>query len=204
MNYGETLAYWYLRLNGFFPLVDFVLHKHEETVTHSADCDILAVRHPHTYEAVGGLSSDWDQKLTELSINPVEGTVGIIVEVKTGKNTSDSRENITKSFSRARVEYAIQRLGFWPQQEARRIANELNTKSNYKEGGFQVVKLLIADDMPDSRHDSWGKLTLKDVDEFIYNRFSLYNQKFSDRHHFPSDLMQYMIWKERTLRCQRG
>ncbi len=26
MNYGETLAYWYLRFNGFFPIVDFVHH----------------------------------------------------------------------------------------------------------------------------------------------------------------------------------
>ncbi len=27
MNYAETLAYWYLRLNGFFPLKNFVLHS---------------------------------------------------------------------------------------------------------------------------------------------------------------------------------
>jgi hypothetical protein len=26
MNYGETLTYWYLRLNGFFLLRNFVLH----------------------------------------------------------------------------------------------------------------------------------------------------------------------------------
>lgn len=27
MNYGETLAYWYLRLNGFFLLNNFVVHR---------------------------------------------------------------------------------------------------------------------------------------------------------------------------------
>jgi hypothetical protein len=27
MNHGEELVYWYLRLNGFFPLSNFVVHK---------------------------------------------------------------------------------------------------------------------------------------------------------------------------------
>lgn len=59
-NYGETVAYWYLRLNGFFPLTRFVLHRNEETIAHSADCDLLAIRMPHTYEVVGGNKIDWD------------------------------------------------------------------------------------------------------------------------------------------------
>ena len=27
MNFGESLAYWYFRLNGFIPLTNFVLHR---------------------------------------------------------------------------------------------------------------------------------------------------------------------------------
>ncbi len=26
MNYGETIAFWHLRLNGFFPLANLVVH----------------------------------------------------------------------------------------------------------------------------------------------------------------------------------
>ena len=29
MNFAEELVYWYLRLNGFFPITNFVLHRDE-------------------------------------------------------------------------------------------------------------------------------------------------------------------------------
>lgn len=47
-NYGEELAYWYLRLNGFFPITDFVFH----TIPYYADADILAVRPPNVREEI--------------------------------------------------------------------------------------------------------------------------------------------------------
>ena len=55
MNYGETLAYWYLRLNGFIPMRNFVLHPSvNATDKNSADSDLLAVRFLHVYEEIGG------------------------------------------------------------------------------------------------------------------------------------------------------
>ena len=30
MNFAEQLVYWYLRLNGFFPITNFVLHHGAE------------------------------------------------------------------------------------------------------------------------------------------------------------------------------
>jgi hypothetical protein len=46
VNFSEQLAYWYLRLNGFFPLTNFVLHHHGTGERHSSDADIVAVRFP--------------------------------------------------------------------------------------------------------------------------------------------------------------
>lgn len=37
MNFGEELAYWYLRLNGSFPRINFVYHKHDVS-EHSVGC----------------------------------------------------------------------------------------------------------------------------------------------------------------------
>jgi hypothetical protein len=34
MNSSEELAYWYLRLNGFFPLTNFVIHRHQAPRAH--------------------------------------------------------------------------------------------------------------------------------------------------------------------------
>lgn len=197
MNYGETLVYWYLRLNGFFPLVDFVLHRHDETITHSADCDVLAVRHPHTYEVIGGQTTDWDPKLSAMGISLCDRIIGIIVEVKTGHDSTDSRENIRRSFGNNRTRYAVQRLGFWPQENTAHIADVLNTEVSYQDDTFQVFKVLVADNMPPvEQPEKWKQLSLKDVEKFIVERFKKYqDQKHPDRLRFPSDLMQYMIWK---------
>lgn len=202
MNYGETLVYWYLRLNGFFPLVDFVLHRHEETITHSADCDVLAVRHPHTYEVIGGREPDWDLKLSDLGINLRDRVVGIIVEVKTGQDTAESRENVKRSFSNERTQYAVQRLGFWPQTDTADVVDALNTEVSYQDNTFQVFKLLVADKMPPvEQPEKWKQLSLKQIETFIVERFKKYqDQKHPDRLRFPSDLMQYMIWKSSTRR----
>jgi hypothetical protein len=73
MNYGETLAYWYLWLNGFFPLKNFVLHSSHRTkdaypsarfnnidpennYMQAVDSDLIAIRFPFVYEEVGGQS----------------------------------------------------------------------------------------------------------------------------------------------------
>lgn len=88
MNYAETLAYWYLRLNGFFPLKNFVLHssrreerlgregaEQNEGYIPGADCDLIAVRFPHVYEEIGGQprqeeaiednEGDWDKRFSD-------------------------------------------------------------------------------------------------------------------------------------------
>src|SRR5208283_1256962 len=81
MNYGEEIAYWYLRLNGFFPITNFVIHR-SERIPHTSDCDVLAVRMPDVYEEIGGKPEDWDQDFAmELGFDRV---LGVICEVKTG------------------------------------------------------------------------------------------------------------------------
>jgi hypothetical protein len=48
MNYGETNAYWYLRLNGFFLINNFVIHRTDE-IAYSSDIDILGIRLPYVF-----------------------------------------------------------------------------------------------------------------------------------------------------------
>src|SRR5688572_18351639 len=107
MNYGEAIAYWYLRLNGFFPITNFVIH-HSSKVRHSSDCDVLAIRLPFVYEEIGGNEDDWDESLSkELGF---DHTIGVICEVKTG---AYRLENI---FRPEYIAYSIARLGFMPKE----------------------------------------------------------------------------------------
>ena len=75
MNYGEELAYWYQRLNGFFPLSNFVVHR-SASIQYTSDVDALAVRPPHVYEEVGGRPEDWDADLARrLGLGPLNSCV---------------------------------------------------------------------------------------------------------------------------------
>ena len=72
MNYGEEISYWYFRLNGFFPLVNFVVHRTEET-RYSTDIDLLAVRFLKNVERI--------VKLTLLKNLPLKEVFNLLPEV---------------------------------------------------------------------------------------------------------------------------
>jgi len=203
MNYGETLASWYLRLNGFFTIPNYVLHQKKDVLAYSADCDIIAIRPPHIYEEIGGQPHDWDRKFEEFGIDIRTKTVGVIVEVKTGKFSKD--DITTGSFGPDRISYALKRLGFWPydteNMTIEEICTHLRTHPHFENDTHYVMKLLIADISAPIARLPIHQLSLKEVDTFISNRFELYKQKFPDRHFFPSDLMQYMIWKSTPREC---
>ena len=117
MNYGEEYACWYLRLNGFFPIQNFVIHKSSQ-VTHSSDCDILAVRPPYVYEEIGGKQKDWDGLL----INKLnfKCTIGVVCEVKTGNYDL----NI---FKPEYLRHSVGRLGFVDKAKIDKVTHELET-----------------------------------------------------------------------------
>jgi hypothetical protein len=202
-NYGETIAYWYLRLNGFFPLSRFVLHRHDLAVEHSADCDFLAIRHPNVYEVIGGQRMDWDlDRFTNWGIDLEQDAVGLFVEVKTGLRGADLEEGIERAFSADRITYAIQRTGFWPSDSASVIEKHLQSTPIFREDEHPMVfgKLLVSANEPRADHvPPHLYLPLIEADQFIINRMQLYKKhKFADRHFFPSDLIQYIIWKQTT------
>lgn len=184
MNYGEEHAYWYLRLNGFFPITNFVIHK-SGTVAHSSDCDVLAIRTPHVFEEIGGQEDDWDEWLTGML--DFNRTIGIICEVKTGKYKD------SQLFRKGNVEYCIGRLGFVPQQQLGRTANELrkqpfiNISSHY-----QLCKLLIANEGSDTERYFFANLG--SIISFIEKRVERYpKDKYGDRMFFSSLQFQAMI-----------
>lgn len=84
MNYSESLTYWYLRLNGFFPLSNLVLHRWNIGNHPSADTDLLAIRFPRVFEQIGGQQDDWDQQRFIGWGLRLDEPLALIVEVKSG------------------------------------------------------------------------------------------------------------------------
>lgn len=183
MNHGEAAAVWYLRLNGFFPLSNYVVHGSSK-VRNTAECDVLAVRPPFVYEEIGGTGGDWDPFLTKHV--DLTRTVGLICEVKSGDYTPATL------FRADVVEYAVGRLGLAPQEAVHQIAQGLQDHSLcVLKDGTTIGKLLIA---RDQRGGAYLFLGLRDVEQFLRNRVRKFAKvKYRDRVHFGATLFQSLI-----------
>jgi len=189
VNFGETLAYWYLRLNGFMPMRNFVLHRANIKAPQSADTDLLAVRFPYVYEEIGGKAADWDHEaFAQWHLN-LERAIILLVEVKTGGIAAEARW-----WRVPRICAAIRRLGIVDGAAAERIAAELEHTSVLEIEAWVLAKLLVTNEPFPS--ETWLNLTLAEADAFIINRIRRYkDEKDADRLRFPDELMQYLAWK---------
>jgi hypothetical protein len=109
MNYAEALGHWYLRLNGFFLLQNFVLHDYNEERC-TADADLLGVRMPFISEPVGGQPVDWD---IDAFGAWVWRTVSLWACVKGGHHAAGPGN----AFEEPRVRQAVDRLGFFTDED---------------------------------------------------------------------------------------
>lgn len=183
MNHGEEAAFWYLRLNGFFAITNFLVHASRDII-HTSDCDVLGVRLPFVYEEVGGRDDDWDPFLAK-NLN-LARPIGIICEVKSGDYT------LTELFREDVLRYSIARLGFIPVDGVRSVADALREVPVVAlADGTQIAKLLVA------RHEREGPFFMRgltEVEDFLQQRVKKYpKQKYGDRMFFGPVLFQTVI-----------
>ena len=188
-NYGEARAYWYLRLNGFFPLNNFVVHK-DSVVRHRADVDLLGVRPPHVFEEVGGQQDDWDPALRHKF--DLSQTLAWICEVKTG------RFDEKKLFRPDIVGRAVRRLGLVRLEEADTVVDTLletataTATATATLGAVTFAKVLFS---AEPRADGpYLNIPEAHIDKFVEGRIRRYPyEKYKSRMFFPSDLFQDAI-----------
>lgn len=185
MNYGETLAYWYLRLNGFFPLRNFVMHMPADRRQRS-DCDLLAVRFPGVSEEIGGQPHDWDRTSFERWGLSLDVPLVLVVQVKTGTEGEPG-----KAFTEDRLKQAIKRVGLWDRGTSNRIAEDLCKGPLLKTDKATAAKLLIASQPTEGA--TYLTMKLHEATSFIRQRFEKYSeQKVMDRLFFSDELIQFL------------
>lgn len=197
MNFGESLAYWYFRLNGFIPMTNFVLHRLDAPRRYNADADLLAIRFPHVFEEIGGKKDDWDHERFETwGLDHRNRTVCIISEIKTGRYTKDE---VNKAFSDQRVRYALQRMGVIPRDECDAVCSRLAGSAVVQHREFSFAKVLMAS--TGRRVEDFDGMTqcceieLEEAVDFIKRRMSRYpNEKEAARMFFSGDLIQFFAW----------
>lgn len=196
MNFAEQLTYWYLRLNGFIPLTNFVLHDDTDVAQprnedrhRTSDADLLAVRFAHVSERIGGNPDDWDRPHFEEWGIDLTQTLGFIVEVKSGGWSADDL-----AARHWRVVRGVQRLGMFADPVPHEVANELSDRTRTNRDGYVIAKLLVGThrqaDVP------WLYLDLRDAVRFIAQRMQRYDyRKHADRMFFDGDLIQFLAWR---------
>lgn len=187
LNSSEEQSYWYLRLNGFFLIDNFVIHK-SKNIDYSADADLIGIRTPFVYEEIGGQSKDWDKTLFQNF--DTKSLIGIICQVKGG--AIGDKELFPEPY----LSYSLDRLGLTADNSA--IAKELGESpivsfQNELGQNCQIAKLLITRDEP--KNDiNYLWLTLDSVYGFIRNRIKEYpKEKYADRNFFSSIGLQTII-----------
>lgn len=188
-NYGEELAFWYFRLNGFIPMTDLVLHHKRPQF--SSDCDLLAVRFPQPYEEIGGQTSDWDSNLLHKLGQKDNTTLITFVQVKTADE--DNPGSISEYFSN-HLEYLLGRVGAIPQKDIKKQTKSFNRMALLPWENFVFSKVLVHSGIHIRKSPPpWIELQFKDLAKFVFKRMDKYRpDKFSDRMFFPNNIVQMM------------
>lgn len=189
LNYGEEIAYWYLRFNGFFPIDNYVTHR-SRNIYNSSDIDIIAVRLPYVYEEIGGQPIDWDKSFFEPFVPNLP--IGVLCEVKTGKNFP-----INALFKPENVLHAVGRFGFidTSTDDYTKLESSVDQKKLTVCNKFQIAKVLFSKkDRLES--DRFFHFPLSHLKDFLQRRIRNYTEKSRDRRFFSSNLIQYLIDSE--------
>lgn len=201
-NYAEQLAYWYLRLNGFFLVSNYVYHQiqeDEKARAYNADADLLAIRPPYYFEEISHREKDQQGRWHYLHA-PLDSDgwfaefqtrwIGAIVEVK-GSDEANINQ-VKRAFTKGRLRISLNRLGLTYRMEDG--VKDLLRKGWFDYGEGIIFKIVFSQRPLDGH---WKNILLDEADEFIIDRMTdahNYLAKTGSRYFFPSELIQYMIW----------
>jgi hypothetical protein len=194
-NFGERIAYWYLRLQGFLLAEDFVLHRGGQ-IKRTADHDLLALRLKHSQEEINEQILPRDDGL-EKQLGTMGRNVALIVQVKTGADNDAGT-----AWRQERLLYAIRFLGAVAPDEANDLAVKLADRPLVEcATDWTVAKLLVAE-VP--TNEGSLSVTLQHALRFIQARLGSHPmQKAADRLLFPGELMQFLAWSASNIDKKR-
>lgn len=165
---SEKLAYWYLRLNGFLTITNFVVHP-DFGRSQKTDVDILGCRFPYRKELLENSMQD-DESII-LSNDKI--TI-VIAEVKRRVCNLNGPWTRPEMHNMHRVLHAV---GAFPDQEISAVASGLYKKGTYENESYLITLLCFGEQKNNEigkTYPSVPQILWVDVLAFIYNRFKKY------------------------------
>lgn len=197
-NYAERLAYWFLRLNGFFLVENYVIDSSHSRAEH----DLLAVRLPYAEETIRGAKVEpYDLFRERGKLGAYRDVIlGLVVQVKGGRPSAGGAQHPGPAFDEGRMRHALKRIGATCDEKILEEAIDVlcakaRSKPVYRGDGFAFAKVLIAA-RPPERPRSYCSVPLDDVKEYVRKRMRASAQKESHWHYFKDPLLQYIILDE--------
>ena len=168
----ERLAFWYLRLNGFLTITNFLVHP-ETRRDYSTEVDVLGVRFPFRAENMTRPMKDYD-----LFTKERKRVYLVIAEVK---NSACGLNGPWAKREARNMEKVLAAIGVFPRDDESRVAESLYTQGRFVDDRH-ILTLLCIGRSPSSdleeRYPLVPQLTFDAILRFIHGRLVDYlNEK---------------------------
>jgi hypothetical protein len=166
---AEILTKWYLRLNGYFTIDNFIVHNPDiisnGIVSNSTETDVLAIRLKHSREIAGELHIANDEMLLNGLLSNLDF---VIAEVKTGDEKKPNK--VWRNNNKEAVKYIIRFSGIIEsEEEITRVAEKLLIERIYekKDRSYRIRLIIFSETKPNKNWENVTHIFLEHIVDFI-------------------------------------
>lgn len=166
---SEQLAYWYLRLNGFLTIPNFIVHP-EKGNAQRTDVDIIGLRFPFREELKGMVD---DEAFSSYSEKPVIA----IAEVKIGRCALNGPWTDPK---KKNMQGVLRAIGAFEKEIIEEVAKNIYKQGVYDGKQYRIVLVCIGKDVNQEISEKYSdvpQITWQQVSDFIYSRFKSFERQ---------------------------
>jgi hypothetical protein len=170
-NTFEQLAYWYLRLNGYFTVQNFVLHP-EKDGSQRTEADLLAVRFPYHSEEINGTPMKND-----CILDCVPGKIDFIIAEVKGKERDCCLNPTWTNSEKKNINYALNWFGIIDEKsKLYEISRVLYKSYSYEDDRFFIRFVCFGHSASEPIKKKAIQITHNQAIEFIRKRFKEYKK----------------------------
>lgn len=160
----EELGHWYLRLNGFLTIRNFVVHR-DAAPGQETDADILGIRFPNREEVVD------DKPLADEPFFTAERKPLIVIAEVKGRNRRCKLNGPWTNPDRKNVNKVIKAIGAFPPDLVDDVSTSLYSFKKFNGETWTVALICFGGRRNSSLHSNVHQILWEEVARFIYRRY---------------------------------
>lgn len=178
----EHLAYWYLRLNGFLTIANFLVHPEGRQHPSSTEVDVLGARFPHRSENLRRPMQDDPALIVDLS-----RILLVLAEAKFGHCDLNGPWTDPESVNLLKV---VKAIGAFPTAAASAVAHALQREGTFADDRARITLLCLGQcESADiaTRFPRVPQITWHHALDFIYGRLRDYSRDKAQHSQWDAD-----------------